>query len=72
MLLLAVWGLLLIAVFAAGARRSATAPAKPPAAAQSAVERGRYLVTVAGCNDCHTPTKMGANGPEPLPPAAKS
>jgi hypothetical protein len=29
------------------------------------VERGRYLVTIAGCNDCHTPFKMGPNGPEP-------
>ena len=27
--------------------------------------RGKYLVTVAGCIDCHTPWKMGANGPEP-------
>jgi hypothetical protein len=32
---------------------------------QSIVERGRYLVTVGGCNDCHTPMKMGPNGPEP-------
>jgi len=23
--------------------------------ADSAVERGKYLVTIAGCNDCHTP-----------------
>jgi mono/diheme cytochrome c family protein len=29
------------------------------------VERGKYLVTVGGCNDCHTPLKMGAAGPEP-------
>ena len=29
------------------------------------VERGRYLVSVLGCNDCHTPLKMGARGPEP-------
>src|ERR1044072_6613165 len=29
------------------------------------VERGKYLVTVGGCNDCHTPLKMGTNGPEP-------
>lgn len=29
------------------------------------VERGRYLVSIAGCNDCHTPFKMGPNGPEP-------
>jgi len=30
-----------------------------------AVKRGEYLVTVSGCNDCHTPWKMGAGGPEP-------
>ncbi len=29
------------------------------------IERGRYLVTVMGCGDCHTPLKLGANGPEP-------
>lgn len=29
------------------------------------VERGRYLVTAMGCNDCHTPWHMGANGPAP-------
>ena len=27
--------------------------------------RGKYLVTVAGCNDCHTPWMMGPKGPEP-------
>ena len=27
--------------------------------------RGEYLVTVGGCNDCHTPLKMGPKGPEP-------
>ena len=27
--------------------------------------RGKYLVTIGGCNDCHTPLKMGQNGPEP-------
>lgn len=25
------------------------------ARAESAVDRGRYLVTIGGCNDCHTP-----------------
>lgn len=29
------------------------------------IERGRYLVATSGCTDCHTPMKMGANGPEP-------
>lgn len=27
--------------------------------------RGKYLVATSGCMDCHTPLKMGANGPEP-------
>ena len=28
------------------------------------MKRGELLVTVGGCVDCHTPFKMGANGPE--------
>jgi hypothetical protein len=37
-----------------------------PAPAPSRAERGKYLVTIMGCNDCHTPWKLGANGiPEP-------
>ncbi|HKV98345.1 MAG TPA: c-type cytochrome [Vicinamibacterales bacterium] len=35
------------------------------APAMSPVERGKYIVTAGGCNDCHTPWKMGPNGPEP-------
>lgn len=27
-------------------------------------EFGGHLVTVSGCEDCHTPKKMGAHGPE--------
>src|SRR5688572_4393348 len=38
-----------------------TAPVTP----ESRIKRGEYLVTVGGCNDCHTPFKMGPNGPEP-------
>ena len=36
----------------------------PPNAAQ--VERGRYLVRIGGCNDCHTPgyAAAGGNAPE--------
>ena len=29
------------------------------------IERGKYLVSVTGCNDCHTPVKMTARGPVP-------
>ena len=43
---------------------SAAAPASAPASADL-VAGGRYLVTVVGCNDCHTPMKMGKTGPEP-------
>jgi len=32
---------------------------------QKQIALGRKLVTLGGCNDCHTPLKMGANGPEP-------
>ncbi|MBS1563677.1 MAG: c-type cytochrome [Bacteroidetes bacterium] len=28
------------------------------------VTHGKYLVTIMGCNDCHTPLKLGAHGPE--------
>ena len=43
---------------------SAAAAASAPASADL-VAGGRYLVTVIGCNDCHTPLKMGKTGPEP-------
>jgi mono/diheme cytochrome c family protein len=29
------------------------------------VERGRYLVKIAGCNDCHTPSYMASAGKVP-------
>jgi len=37
-------------------------PAADAAAAKLA--HGKYLVTIAGCNDCHTPLVMGPDGPE--------
>jgi mono/diheme cytochrome c family protein len=36
-----------------------------PQSAASQVERGGYLVRSLGCSDCHTPFKLGPNGPEP-------
>ena len=46
-----------------GARPVQAAPA--PGGEKAMIERGRYLVALGGCNDCHTPFKMGPNGPEP-------
>ena len=47
-------------------------PAMPPAAVtpaaaptQTPVERGKQLVEIGGCHDCHSPKKLGPNGPEP-------
>ncbi len=40
-------------------------PAPAAAPAQSPAERGKVLVTVGGCHDCHTPKKVGPGGPEP-------
>lgn len=40
-------------------------PAQPQQIAAARVERGKYLVGFGGCNHCHTPWKMGPNGPEP-------
>ena len=42
-----------------------TAPLAATGADPEKLARGKYLVTVAGCNDCHTPWKAGPNGPEP-------
>jgi len=56
-----------MAVFS-GALLRAIAPSGQEAAAAKAktrVERGAALVRTMGCNDCHTPWKMGARGPEP-------
>lgn len=35
---------------------------KPGMSEQNPVERGKYLVTVGGCNDCHTPKVPGPGG----------
>jgi hypothetical protein len=48
-----------------GAAYATTAALTADAASPDKVARGKYLVTIAGCNDCHTPLKIGANGPEP-------
>lgn len=31
------------------------------------VKRGAYLVNSIGCDDCHSPKRMGADGPELIP-----
>jgi mono/diheme cytochrome c family protein len=60
----------IVAMTTLGLGLGALASAAPTAPAKeqdpgAKIKRGEYLVTVAGCNDCHTPWKLGANGPEP-------
>jgi len=47
------------ALYMVGAEKS-----KKPANADP-VARGKYLVTLGGCNDCHTPLKLTDKGPVP-------
>lgn len=55
--------LLMVAVFVAisGTALDAIAQASDPGDELS-LERGRYLVKIAGCNDCHTPGYAMAGG----------
>lgn len=55
------WIAAALLLFVVAAAPAATAKA----GGNGQVERGRYLVTIGGCNDCHTPLKMGPKGPEP-------
>lgn len=57
----------LLAICVLLALPSATAAGDKPTPATArpgSVERGKYLVWTSACNDCHTPKKMGPNGPE--------
>ena len=55
---------LVFAVLAASALPVFAAETTPTTQTDKAA-RGRYLVTIAGCNDCHTPWKPGPSGPAP-------
>ena len=51
---------------------SCTEPAPPPVVPaepshENLVERGRYLVEIMGCHDCHSPKMMTPQGPVPDP-----
>ncbi|HEX7708579.1 MAG TPA: c-type cytochrome [Thermoanaerobaculia bacterium] len=52
---------LVVAPFASARKNSPS----PEALQKQRVERGEYIVMTSGCHDCHTPWKMGAEGPEP-------
>ncbi|WP_053990580.1 hypothetical protein [Mangrovimonas sp. TPBH4] len=46
---------------------ASTTPEVVTPSPESVIEKGKYLVGVMGCNDCHSPKKVGPNGPELIP-----
>ena len=44
--------------------QSTTEPAVAVISKDSLIKRGEYLVATTGCDDCHSPKKMGPRGPE--------
>jgi mono/diheme cytochrome c family protein len=60
--------ILAMAVFSSALLSALAPPQKAAATAatkETRVARGAHLVKTMGCNDCHTPWKMGPRGPEP-------
>src|SRR5262245_41468530 len=57
--------LFVLQLLPAGRAQTADKSTAAPPADKALVKRGQYVATISGCNHCHTPLKMGAQGPEP-------
>lgn len=59
----------IIAIAVAACQNSSAKEFKPAVILSNAemVKRGSYLVNAMGCDDCHSPKRMGAKGPEIIP-----
>lgn len=62
------WSALPALLLTAACSQAPSAP-EPAAAAEAPseaelIDRGKYLVETMGCHDCHSPKRMGPNGPE--------
>jgi len=55
------------AFFACNSSTATTAIAAAIPDSLTKVKRGEYLVNAIGCDDCHSPKRMGAHGPEVIP-----
>lgn len=53
-----------VAVVACNSKKSETDLTVPELTKEAKIKRGEYLVNVIGCDDCHSPKKMGPMGPE--------
>lgn len=52
--------------------KGAPAPAPGKAVDQSQVQRGKYVATIAGCEDCHTPKRFDPKLGMPVPDDSKA
>lgn len=52
-------------LLAALALAAGTPAQAQPTPLSAQIARGQYIVSTAGCHDCHTPWKPGPKGPEP-------
>ncbi|CAN5757469.1 c-type cytochrome [soil metagenome] len=55
---------LIVTISACNNSDAKSEPAPTKISKEELVKRGNYLVTIAGCDDCHSPKKMGPMGPE--------
>lgn len=65
--LLAVAVLTTVVITGCKAKDEKTPAAPTPTSQEDLVKRGKYLVDIAGCNDCHSPKVFGPKGPSPDP-----
>ena len=59
--------LLTVTLYACGSDNSNEEKKDPFPTEAEMVSRGEYLVATIGCDDCHSPKRMGAHGPELIP-----
>jgi ABC-type Fe3+-hydroxamate transport system substrate-binding protein len=58
-------GLVSALTFCTGKNAEESTKSTTQTSAEDPVKRGEYLVGICGCNDCHTPKTMTAQGPVP-------
>jgi hypothetical protein len=53
-----------VAIIACNSKATDDDHTVPELTKEQKIKRGEYLVTIGGCDDCHSPKIMGAKGPE--------